>query len=165
MSNQTVRFLLALCWIGLAGVPIARAQSTDDDPPTEQPTPTGGSNFPNRFSGRQIVATIGSGVDRPEYRLLDSGLLFYREGTEGPFKQLGQQPKEKTKQIFATLEQDCKIKTTKLETIGQPDRTLTWKKVKTDYTVSWEDGSSKLPANYQQFFEGFLQLFPKSYQK
>ncbi|GAB3267228.1 hypothetical protein GCM10027347_35850 [Larkinella harenae] len=128
----------------------------------QQPTPTG-SLFPNRYTGRQIVVELGSDTNRPEYRLLDNGLLFYREGSEGAFTQLGQQKKDTTQRTFARLEQECKIKTTKLEKPENPDVTITWKRAKTEFPVGWEKG--KAPDVYEQFYKRFMQLFPRSRQR
>lgn len=152
MSVRNVQLLFVFCLMWLAGIGVVSAQ---------KPAPTG-STFPNRFTGRQIVVTIGSDAERPEYRLLDNGLLYYREGAEGSFTQLGQQHKDTTRQVFITLEQDCKIKTTKLEKPEKPDVTVTWKKVKTEFAVGWE--KRKAPEVYEQFYEKFIQLFPKSKQ-
>ncbi|GAB3321863.1 hypothetical protein GCM10027299_16920 [Larkinella ripae] len=128
----------------------------------QQPEPTG-STFPNRFTGRQIVVALGSEDDRPEYRLLDNGLLYYRAGSEGPFTQLGQQKKDSTQKTFARLEQECKIKTTKLEKPEKPDVTITWKRAKTEFAVGWE--KRKGPEVYEDFYEKFMAMFPKNRRK
>jgi len=148
MSFRVVRLFFAFCFLWIVQVGVANAQ---------QPTPTG-SLFPNRFTGRQIVVEVGSVPDRPEYRLLDNGLLFYRKGSEGPFTQLGQQRKDSTMRAFARLEQECKIKTAKLEKPEKPDVTVTWKRAKTEFTAEWEKG--KAPESYEQFYEKFIELFP-----
>ncbi|MGA0556232.1 hypothetical protein ACO2Q8_06265 [Larkinella sp. VNQ87] len=153
MSSHRVRLFFLFCLSGVLSVCVANGQ---------QPTPTG-STFPNRFTGRQIVVEVGSEPNRPEYRLLDNGLLYYREGSEGPFTQLGQQPKDTTRKAFTTLEQECKIKTTKLEKPEKPDVTITWKRVKTEFAVGWE--KQKAPEAYEKFYEQFMQLFPKNRRK
>ncbi|RRB10675.1 hypothetical protein EHT87_26300 [Larkinella knui] len=120
---------------------------------------TTGSTFPNRFTGRQIVVAIGSDTDRPEYRLLDNGLMYYREGSEGGFTQLGQQKKDTTQKVFATLEQECKIRTAKVEKPEKPDVTITWKRAKTEFDVGWEKRNA--PEVYERFYDRFMKLFPQ----
>jgi hypothetical protein len=153
MSLRIARLFFVFCLMCLVKVGVVNGQ---------EPATTG-STFPNRFTGRQIVVVVGSDTDRPEYRLLDNGLLYYREGTEGGFTQLGQQKKDSTQKVFATLEQECKIKTAKLEKPEQPDVTITWKRAKTEFAVGWE--KQKAPEVYEQFYEKFMKLFPKSRQK
>ncbi|RRA99107.1 hypothetical protein [Larkinella rosea] len=128
-----------------------------------QETATTGSTFPNRYTGRQIVVEVGSETDRPEYRLLDNGLMYYREGAEGGFTQLGQQKKDTTQRAFATLEQECKIKTTKLDKPEKPDVTITWKRAKTEFAVGWEKRNA--PEVYERFYEKFMSFFPKTKKK
>ncbi|MFD1144042.1 hypothetical protein ACFQ4C_23150 [Larkinella insperata] len=153
MSFRVVRLFFVFCVLWITQLGVANAQ---------QPTPTG-SLFPNRFTGRQIVVEVGSEPDRLEYRLLDNGLLFYRKGSEGSFTQLGQQRKDSTMRTFARLEQDCKIKTTKLEKPEKPDVTVSWKRAKTVFAVGWEKG--KAPEIYKQFYERFIELFPRIRRK
>ncbi|MRS61427.1 hypothetical protein [Larkinella terrae] len=128
-----------------------------------QETATTGSTFPNRYTGRQIVVEVGSETDRPEYRLLDNGLMYYREGSEGGFTKLGQQKKDTTQRTFATLEQECKIKTAKIEKPENPDVTITWKRAKTEFAVGWEKRNA--PEVYEKFYEKFMSFFPRNKQK
>ncbi len=153
MSLRLVRLFFVFCLTYLLEISMVTAQT---------PAPTG-STFPNRFTGRQIVVAIGNDTDRPEYRLLDNGLMYYREGSEGGFTQLGQQKKDTTQKIFAKLEQTCKIKTTKLEKPENPAVTVTWKRAKTEFTVGWE--KRKAPDEYEQFYDQFMELFPKNRKK
>ncbi|WP_128545672.1 hypothetical protein [Larkinella soli] len=161
MSTRFVRLFLVFSMLWFAGAGFCQAQETESEP-TSPPTPTG-STFPNRYTGRQIILAVGSSADRPEYRLLDNGLLFYREGSEGPFKQLGQKPKATIQQAFAALEQECKIKTARVEAPAQPDTTLVWKKAKTEYSVAWERKNA--PDAYAKFVETFKDLFSKKTTK
>jgi hypothetical protein len=153
MSVRIVRLFFVLCLMWLIEGTVVYGQ---------EPAATG-STFPNRFTGRQIVVAIGNDTDRPEYRLLDNGLMYYREGSEGGFTQLGQQKKDTTQKVFARLEQECKIKTAKLEKPEQPDVTITWKRAKTEFVVGWE--KRKAPDVYDQFYDQFMKLFPKNKQK
>ncbi|RAK01987.1 hypothetical protein LX87_00101 [Larkinella arboricola] len=153
MSFRVVRLFFVFCVLWITQLSVANAQ---------RPAPTG-SLFPNRFTGRQIVVEVGSAPDRPEYRLLDNGLLFYRKGSEGSFTQLGQQRKDSTMKAFARLEQECKIKTTRQEKPEKPDVTVSWKRAKTEFTVGWEKGQA--PEIYKQFYERFIALFPRIQRK
>ncbi|MFC5410477.1 hypothetical protein ACFPMF_14215 [Larkinella bovis] len=155
MSFRRVPLFFVFCLVWLLKTGSAFGQETA--------SVTAGSNFPNRFTGRQIVVELGSGENRSEYRLLDTGLLYYRKGSEGPFTQLGQQKKDSTQKMFARLEQDCKIKTAKQEKPEKPDVTITWKKAKTEFAVGWENG--KAPDVCERFYERFMEMFPKSRKK
>lgn len=153
MSFRVFRLFFVCCVFWICQTGGASAQ---------EPTPTG-SLFPNRFTGRQIIVALGSDADRPEYRLLDNGLMFYRKGSEGSFTQLGQQRKDSTMRTFARLEQECRIKTTRLEKPEKPDVTVTWKRAKTEFSVDWE--KRKGPEVYEQFYERFMELFPRLRKK
>lgn len=148
MSTRFVRLLLMVGWIVLGGAGVVRAQ---------EPT---GSLFPNRFTGRQLVVATGHDENRPEYRLLDNGLLFYREGSTGAFQQLGQQPKDKTLEWFRRAEQELKVKTLTAAKPETPAASVGWKKGKTEFTVAWAD-KKDAPDGYRDFYEDFLKLFPK----
>ncbi|WP_234736468.1 hypothetical protein [Tellurirhabdus bombi] len=147
MCIRIVRVLILLFSVISLNVVVSKAQ---------QPT---GSTFPNRYTGRQIVVTVGNGEARPEYRMLENGLLFYRNTTDSSYQQLGQQPKEKTQALFKKLEQELKVKTVKATKSETPDASVAWKKSKTQFNVSWEGKDA--PDGYRDFYEDFLKLFPK----
>jgi|GEM_PF-6372534 len=152
MSCRIVRLFVLVGLMLLGGG--AYAQETQEP---QQPT---GSHFPNRFTGRQLVVTAGHGEDRPEYRLLDNGLLFYRKGSDGAFQQLGQHPKDKTMEWFRRAEQELKIKSFTAEQPEHAEASVAWKKGKTEFTAAWEN-KKEAPEGYRDFYEDFLKLFPK----
>lgn len=147
MFAKIIRLVLVL---GLVWTTVGGAQA-------QAPT---GSHFPNRFTGRQLIVTAGTDDKRPEYRLLDNGLLFYREGTEGAFLQFGQQSKDQTLAWFRRAEQDLKIKATTAEKPEKPEGSVAWKKGKVEFVVAWASAKTA-PDGYRAFYDEFLKLFPK----
>lgn len=118
--------------------------------------------MPDIYRGRQIIVGGGGGVTgyTGSYYLLDDGRLYGRHTRDKAYKLISTQPPATIKRLFSTVENQCKIKTTKYNEPGNMSRFVAWRKGRYYYKVTWAAGDANVPAEYPKFYSTFMALIP-----
>lgn len=159
------RFLTLIFLISLLPVNLIHAQ--DIDRPAHAPVvvqKTAKAVTPATYAGRQILVGSGGGVTgfSTTYYLLDTGQLFAKRSRDTSFTRIGKQTAANTKRAFATVEKTCKIKTTTFDNPGNTYRFVRWRKGKQEYSVTWGEPGTTVPASYPRFYTSFMAMVPAS---
>lgn len=119
---------------------------------------------PATYKGRQVAVGSGGGFAgfSTTYYLLDNGQLFGRRSQDTAFTLIGKQTSTNTKRVFATVEDKCKVKTTRFDNPGNVYKFVQWRKGKQDYKVAWGAPGTTVPVNYPKFYESFMAMIPAS---
>lgn len=121
-----------------------------------------GLNTPATYAGRQIRVGSGGGVTGASttYYLLDNGRLFGRRSRDSAYTFIGKQTTATTKRLFSTVENTCKIRTTRFDNPGNRYQFVEWRRGKQTYKVTWGEPGTTPPAGYPQFYKTFMTLVP-----
>jgi hypothetical protein len=126
------------------------------------------TNDPTGYRGRQVVVGRGGGIAGgwTAWYLLDNGDLFTRQSRDSTFRKLGRQTPANTKRVFATLDNTCRIKTTRF---NEPGNTYQFVELTERYgrrraathRVTWGAIGQPPPASYPRFYQSFMAMIPK----
>ena len=163
--KQAFHFLVSI--LVLSNLSPAQAQeevrAAGDKMPEMRKTAT--AITPVTYKGRQVVVSSGGGITGASttYYLFENGKLFGKRSADKTFAFIGQQTAVNTKGVFATVEVNCKIKTTKFDTPGNLYKSVQWRKGKLSYKVTWDAvGKTTVPPNYPRFYDSFMAMIPAS---
>lgn len=119
---------------------------------------------PLTYTGGQLMVGGGGGVTgyTATYYLLDDGRLYGRHTRDKDYRLISTQKPAITKQMFSTVEKQCKIKTTKFDEPGNMSRFIAWRKGRQYYKVTWGAGNSTVPTEYPKFYNTFMAMIPAS---
>lgn len=119
---------------------------------------------PATYKGRQVAVGSGGGFTgfSTTYYLLDNGMLFGKRSRDTTFTPIGSQTVANTRRVFATVEGNCNIKTTRFNNPGNTYKFVQWQKARQVFKVTWGGTGKPVPANYPRFYESFMAMIPGS---
>ena len=119
---------------------------------------------PDTYAGRQLAVGSGGGVRgiSTTYYLLDDGRLFGRRSRDTSFTFIAKQTAPITKRVFTSVEESCKIKTTKFDHPGNIYKFVRWRKGKQAHIVTWGEPGKTVPPNYPKMYDAFMAMIPIS---
>ncbi|GAB2585562.1 FAD-binding oxidoreductase [Spirosoma areae] len=162
MKSHLLTSLALSITVSLSRVQAQGIRAAGDNMPVVKKTAA--AITPNNYTGRQIAVGSGGGVTgfSTAYYLFENGKLFAKRSRDTTFTFIGQQTAKNTKGVFATVEDKCKIKTTKFDNPGNLYKFVRWRKGKVAHIVTWGEAGKTVPANYPKFYNSFMAMIPAS---